>query len=111
MHRLATPFAFQKSFKARIPLSGRVNERPPHPLPAPVTHDAPQGKYWVLLESDWDGSECLLSHQDGDEQARGRRNIAKSLTSSPHRMFASVLEASDGSVLRVAALRWSATLT
>lgn len=52
-----------------------------HALPAPVTHHAPQGKYWVLLESDWDGSECLLSHQDGDHQACwSRENILRFLT-------------------------------
>lgn len=28
-----------------------------------------QGRYWVLIESDWDGAPCLLSHDDKGAQA------------------------------------------
>lgn len=28
-----------------------------------------QGKYWVLIESDWDGAPCLLSHVDKGQEA------------------------------------------
>lgn len=28
-------------------------------------NDLEQGKYWVLIESDWDGSDCLMAKEGG----------------------------------------------